>query len=508
VTDPPATFLEVCQWIAWFQMVACMYNGSGSLGRLDQLLWPYYETESRAGTVSDDEAAFHIACLLLKQAAYIQLGGPDVTGRDATNRVSFLVLEATHRLGIPANVGVCVGDQTDPALLRRGVAVLLGDRKGIPKFLGVDRTTEGFAHNGLPIELARQRAYSGCHWSALPGREYALNDCMKLNFARLFEIAFQEMMADAGAPPSVANLWHRFVTHQQRAIAVLAASVAAYLDRAHEVMPELVLDLLCHGPIEQGEDASHGGVEFTNIGLDGAALATVADSFAAVEQCVEQEQRFTWQELAQHLASSWAGPDGEVARLTLRRVPRYGSGGSRADEYARRIAEVFTCQVTQAPTPSRFRFIPGLFSWAAAIAMGQGVGATPNGRRAGEPISHGANPDPGFRRDGAPTAMAAAIATVQPGYGNAAPMQIEVDPGLGAGDGTVDRIAGLIRTHFALGGTQVNINVVDRQRILAAHKDPAQDPDLIVRVTGFSAYFASLSPECRQLVVDRIVTDA
>jgi formate C-acetyltransferase len=139
--------------------------------------------------------------------------------------------------------------------------------------------------------------------------------------------------------------------------------------------------------------------------------------------------------------------------------------------------------------------------------MGKILGATPNGRRAGEPISHGANPDPGFRRDGAPTAMARAIAAVQPGYGNTAPIQLELDPGMSKDEGGVEKIAALIKTHFDLGGTLFNINVVDAEKIREAHKDPSKYPDLVVRVTGFTAYFAALSPAFRQLVVDRLIAE-
>jgi formate C-acetyltransferase len=149
--------------------------------------------------------------------------------------------------------------------------------------------------------------------------------------------------------------------------------------------------------------------------------------------------------------------------------------------------------------------IPGWFSWSATIALGKEVGATPNGRRAGEPISHGANPDPGFRADSAPTAMAKAIAAIQPGYGNTAPIQLELDPGLAAQEGAVEQVAALIRTHFDLGGTLFNINIIDADTLREAHKDPSRYPDLLVRVTGFTAYFASLSPEFRQLVVDRLI---
>ena len=107
--------------------------------------------------------------------------------------------------------------------------------------------------------------------------------------------------------------------------------------------------------------------------------------------------------------------------------------------------------------------IPGLFSWALSIPLGKRLGATPNGRRAGAPISHGANPNNGFRRDGAPTALAAAVAAVQPGYGNTAPLQIDLDPGLSNTPDDVTNVAALIRGHFDLGGTQVNINVLDEE---------------------------------------------
>ncbi|MGC9469589.1 MAG: pyruvate formate lyase family protein [Anaerolineae bacterium] len=508
VSDPPRTFREACQWILWYQITARMYNGSGSLGRLDVLLTPYYERERAEGTLTEEAAIFHIACLLLRDTAYLQLGGPDASGKDVTNEVSYLVLEAAHRLRIPANVGVSVGPTVDPGLLERGVEVMFEDKTGVPKFLGVEQTARGFARNGYDVGLGFERAYSGCHWSAIPGREYTLNDCVKINFAAVFEVAWKDMMSDPDHAPSVARLWEWFTHHLRRGIRAIAASLDFHVDHMHQVFPELVLDLLCHGPIERGEDASHGGVEFYNLCLDGAALATVADSFAALEQRIEQEGRLTWAEIGRHLEADWDGVDGERARQMMRSIPRYGHGGTLGDDYARRIAATFTDLVKDAPTPNGYNMIPGLFSWANTIPMGQGVGATPNGRRAGEPISHGANPDPGYRKDGAPTAMAVAIASVQPGYGNTAPMQMELDPALSKDEGGVENIANLIRTHFELGGTQINLNIMDAQKVLEAHEDPSKYPDLVVRVTGFSAYFASLSPEFRQLVVDRILKES
>src|SRR6185369_6654422 len=161
------------------------------------------------------------------------------------------------RLRIPANVGVAVGDQVDPNLLRRAVEIQFEDKAGYPKFLGVDRTTEGFTRSGFPAELGRLRAYSGCHWLAIPGREYTMNDCVKINLARILEVALAEMLADSQVQPSSADLYRRFDLHLRRAIEVTAQCMDFHVEHMHRVMPELVLDLLCYGPIERGEDASH-----------------------------------------------------------------------------------------------------------------------------------------------------------------------------------------------------------------------------------------------------------
>ena len=508
VTEPPQTFRQAIQWMHWYQLAAKMYNMSGSLGRLDLLLWPFYQQDLTAGRLQDEEAIFYLACHLIHDTSYIQLGGPDASGEDVTNALSFLVLEAAHRLKIPANIGVCVGERVDPVLLQRGVDILFQDQTGIPKFLGIDNTSKGFARNGYPLSLAWQRAYSGCHWSALPGREYTMNDCVKIDFAAVFDVALRELVADQTEAPNMQRLWDAFVRHLSLAVEVTAKGLDFHMEYMHRVFPELMLDLLCYGPIERGLDASHGGVEFVNLCVDGASLATVADSFAAVEQRIEKEHKITWQELLQTLDADWAGEEGERLRRMMRSVPRFGSGDSRADWYAEEVVGLFTRLVKQEKTPAGHNMIPGIFSWAAHILMGKEVGATPNGRHAFGALSHGPNPDPGFRKDGAPTALALAVAHSQCGWGNTSPLQIELDPGLGRNHQGREAVASLIKTHFQLGGTQINLNIVDKAKLLEAHKNPALYPDLVVRVTGFSAYFASLSEEFRQMIIDRVLCES
>jgi pyruvate-formate lyase len=398
-------------------------------GCLDRLLLPFYERESAEGRLDDETAVYCLACLLLNDTKYYQLGGPLPDGRDGTNRLSFLVLEAAHRLRIACNLTIRVHETMDPALFELGVRYLFEDRLGFPRFCGDKGLTQGFARNGFSLELARSRVAVGCHWNAIPGREYTLNDCVKINCAKVFEAAFAEMVS-AGAEPSVRQLWTLYTRHLDRAIDCTARGLDFHMAHQRDNQPELVISLLCHGTVESGRDATEGGVEFYNLCVDGSALATVADSFAALEQRIEREGRMGWEGIARHIRESFSGEEGERVRLMMKQGERYGSGNGLGDAWARRISSDFTRRVTAAPTPGGYRMLPGWFSWSNTLQMGRELGATPNGRRAGEPISHGANPDPGFRKDGAPTAMVKAIAAIQPGYGNTAPIQMEIDPGL------------------------------------------------------------------------------
>ena len=505
IDGPPRTFREACQWLAWFNMASRTYNRDGAGGQLDELLRPYYQRDLSEGRIDDEAAVFTIACLLLNDTRYYQLGGPDAQGHDQTSPLSLLILEAAHRLGSTCNLTIRVHDGLDPKLFRKGVEYLLQDRKGCPRFSGDKALVEGFMRNGYSVELARQRIAVGCNWMALPGLEYTMNDTVKINAAKVFTVAFQEMIATVDVEPSTDELWLRFEDHLRKAVLCAARGIDHQLDHQHLNEPELLLNLLSHGPIERGLNVTNGGVDLYNMCIDGAGLATVADSFAALQQRIEDQRLLSWAQVSQHLGDDYQGTDGERVRLMMQTGPHYGAGSSLGDRWAVKISELLTRLVKEHRTPGGRNMIPGWFSWADTIRLGRQVGATPDGRRSGEPISHGANPKPGFRTDGAATAMVKAVAMVQPGYGNTAPIQLELDPGVADLAGATEILCSLIQTHFELGGTLFNVNIVDADRLREAHKDPSKFPDLVVRVTGFTAYFASLSPDFRQLVLDRMV---
>ena len=506
IDNPPRTFLEACQWIAWFNMVNRTYDRAGSGCQLDLELLPYYRRDIAAGILTPEKATFILACLFLNDPTYYQIGGPDSeSGEDVTNELSFLILEAAHQLKTTVNVTIRCFDKLDRKLFLRGIEILMEDKQACPRFSGDKALVSGFMKNGYSEELARQRIAVGCNWMSLPGLEYTLNDLVKVNMAKVFEVAFLECAQNGKF--GTEEIFRHFAEHLRRAVDCLKQGIDFHLEHQYQNAPELILNLCSHGPIEKGKDASHGGMEYYNIAIDGAGLAVVADSFAAMQQRIETEHILTWADCVKAVLNNFEGQEGRYIQSMLSASCRYGYGGTPADQWALRISELFTRIVRDSRTPNGYLTIPGLFSWANTIAFGKTVGATPNGRKAEEPINHGANPNPGFRKDGAFSAMGNAIAMVQPGYGNTAPWQLELNPMILNQEDAIMNIAAVIDAHFEQGGTLININVVDGKKIREAYLDPTKYPDLVVRVTGFTAYFSALSPEFRKMIVDRIVTD-
>lgn len=503
MTDAPETLREACQWIIWYHLASRTYNRDGAGGQIDTLLQPFYEADIEAGRIDRETAVYYLACFLINDPIYWQLGGPDAEGKDMTSEISYLILEAGDKINTSLNLTVRVHDGMDDGLMRKAVECLIKNRNGWPRFSGDQALVEGFMKNGFDAAMARRRIAVGCNWMSLPGLEYTMNDLVKVNMAKVFEVAFDEVASFSG----VEELWDRFAMHLGRAVHTAAEGIRHHLKYQKYNEPELLLNLLSHGPIEKGLDASDGGAKYYNLAIDGAGLAVVADSFAAIQEHVQQKQDVSWEQLKQAVGSDFCGEENEKLRLLLKKTGRYGKENSTGERWALRIRDEFAALVKAESEPQLCRcFIPGFFSWANTVGFGAAVGATPDGRHAGTPISHGANPVPGFVKDGASLSLAKAIAKIQPGYGNTAPMQWELDPGFAKED-NVSVVEAILKAHFKMGGTLVNVNIMDKDVILKAHKDPSLYPDLVVRVTGFTAYFCMLSPEFRQLVVDRILMD-
>jgi len=497
--DAPKTFREVCQWTAFYNCAARMYTRDGAGFQLDTLLLPYYERDVKAGILDDETAKFLIANLLLIDPHYYQISGVDAEDRDVTNHLSYLILDAADSINIACNLTVRVHENCDREFIKTAVKYLFKNKNGWPRFCNDKALCDGYMRNGIDKKTARERIAVGCHWMCVPGREFPMNDTVKINVAKVLEVALEEMKSEENK--SSERLFELYAKHLKIATEVTAKGINHHLDHIADVTPELIMNLMMYNTIERGEDASRVADLFT-VGIDGAGLAVVADSFGAIEERIEREGVVSWEELYKALEDDFS--DARVHAI-MKSAPKYCGGNTAADRWAKRLTDNLVETVKGQPMPKGRMLIPGWFSWSRTIEYGSKVGATPNGRKAGEPISHGANPNAGFRQDGAVTAQSSGIASVQCGYGNTAPLQLEFDPKIGIEEGGVERVTDLLLAHFNQGGTLININILDKDKLLEANENPDLHPDLVVRVTGFTAYFASLSPKFRELVVKRFL---
>lgn len=506
-SDAPQTFKEAVQWMCWFSMLSRTYNRGSAGGQMESLLGPFYERDSAAGILTDEEAVFYLACMFLQDSRYFQLGGPDVNGKDMTSKISYLSLEAADKINIACNLTIRVHDQLDEEFFKKSVAYLFKNKQGWPRYSSDNALVEGFMRCGYSKELARRRVAAGCHWMCIPGMEYTMNDTVKINLLKVFEVAYREMMDDSSSKKSTEELFSRFEKHLACAVDATGKGIMHHLKYQSKSQPELILNLFQHGLIEKGVNITDGGANFYNMCMDGSGIAVVADSFAACQQRIDDEGKLAFEDLDHHIRANFEDEDGEYIRQMLQHSARYGGGNTLGDQWAQRVSKLYTELVRDLNNQHPgVNFIPGFFSWSNTIKLGKSVGATPNGRKAGYPINHGANPNGGFRKDGAVSSMCNSIASIQPGYGNTAPVQLEIDPQIAGDADGVDKMCAMIKAIMNTGNTLLNINIIDKEKILEAHKDPMKYPDLVVRVTGFTAYFAMLSPEFRQLVVDRIMS--
>lgn len=509
-TEPPKTFREAIQWSNWFSMISRTYNRGSAGGQLEDLFNPFYERDIKAGLLTDEEAVFYLACMFLQDSRYWQLSGPDSHDNDTTCHLSYLALDAADKINIACNLTIRMHDKIDPEFFRKSVEYLFKNKQGWPRYSSDKALMEGFMRCGYPKELARRRVAAGCHWMCIPGMEYTMNDTVKVNMAKVFEVAYDEMMANADSvEPSIDVLWELYRKHLKIAVDATGRGIIHHLTYQTKSQPELILNLFQHGLIEKGVNITDGGANYYNMCVDGSGLAVVADSFAACEQRIDREKRLTYAELTKYLDADYDCANGEYVRQMMLRSERYGGGNTLGDAWAVRVSKLWTSLVRDLveqhkDNPKQVNFIPGFFSWSNTILLGSLLKATPNGRKRGEPINHGANPNGGFRKDGAVTAMCNSIAAIQPGYGNTAPVQLEVDPGIANDAEGVGKMCAMIRGILDSGNTLLNINIIDAKKILEADKDPMKYPDLVVRVTGFTAFFAMLSPKFRKLVVDRV----
>ncbi len=498
-----------------------------SFGRLDQLLWPYYQRDVAAGRLTPARAVELLGCFLgkaaellplfnamateyfsgLSSASGITLGGSDADGGDASNELSFLVLEAYDQLRLrQPNLHLRLHPDSDPALVSRACEVVKGGG-GMPAFFNDATVVPALEQTGVATRDARDYSIVGCVEWGVPGRSFPAAGAAFLSLPAALDRALHggAHADEGGAPRDFASpeaLVTAFRSEVERLVADAVAGNDA-IERAHAgFRPTPLLSLMVDACVEQGADVTAGGARYDSTGMQGVGVADVADSLAAIERLAFDEESSTLPELVAAADRDFAGV-AELAHRAGDRAPKFGQDRGAAEDWARRVADIFCDAVRRHRNPRGGPYLPGFWTMTTHVGFGRRLGALPSGRRAGAPLADGLSPVNGCDSEGPTASLCAGAAAASGKIANGLCLNEKVDPWYLRGEAGTRLLADLTRGYFAAGGMQVQYNVVDAALLQNAKRHPERHRDLVVRISGYSAYFNDLTEEMKDEIIAR-----
>ncbi len=499
----PETFYEAVQ-VLHFSILfdKAIAHGNG-YGRIDQYLLPFYQQGKKDGSLSREDARDLVAELYLKLAGcFFGVGGRKEDGTDAVNELSWVALEAYDLTEIDCNLAVMWHSDIDAAFYAYACDILARYGQATPVLINWDIMYASELRSGIPKEDAWKVCYAGCQWYSIPGKEYCGHDMTSVPGITLLLRALKRGVTEKAA--DFETLYRFFEEEIHYAIRLIQA-VESLTDQVRgDLWPEIVTSMFAHGPIERGQDlAAPRGVDYQYTSFNIAGIPNVADSFTAVKKLVYEKQLYTLEDVVQACEADWAGQ--EIMRQRFLNQPKYGNDLPEADEMYVKVCNSFQ-EIAESYVNRRGGqpFRPCLYSYMSHLSSA-GVGASPDGRRCGEPYSHGINPQAGASKRGMlPMVHSAAAADMRKFQGGS--IQIELQPKFF--DGKEEHFAYIrdfSNAFFKSGGFHLNINIMDLAKLEDAMEHP-ENPEyqqLMVRVTGFSARFVSLSPDFQKDFVSR-----
>ncbi len=496
----PETFAEALQ-LMWLIFVILESEGRthNALGRVDQYL---YDAYLRSALTHDE--ALDLLCQVwakvegFHEVTNICIGGVTPEGEDAVNELSYLVLEATGLVhSASTNLSARLGEKTPDDfflacidLIRTGI--------GFPAVFNDGVNIPMLTHLGIPEEAARDYALVGCVETQVPGRQIAWSDG-RFNMPRIFT----DVVMRLAEFDSYEALWSALVEG-------LRAGLTKYRDDYNRMLnafpperfPDPLLSALTRDCIARGKDLNGGGSEFPRLhGIGMMGLATLADALTAVRKLVFREKRIPAERLVAALKNDFAGEE-ELRLLLVNGAPKYGNDDDECDEIAAEL--VGLCgRLTESFRTSDDGWLQSCMgSNIQNISAGAEVMATPDGRHAGMPLSDAASPCGGRDRNG-PTAFVNSI--VRPDYSqqNCTVVNMRFLPEMFESEAGNLRMLALLRRFVAGGGQEMQFNVTSNDVLERAIAEPEQYGDLIVRISGFSAFFTKLAPEVQRDILRR-----
>lgn len=537
--EPPENFHEALQAL-WFihmlVMVQESYPGPGlSPGRIDQYLFPYYEKDIAEGRLTREQAKEMLECFWIKpNYAYdfiyrvgrtrgitsgygqlITIGGLGPDGEDVSNDLTWLILEVIEEMNLlEPKPNVRLHKNTPDDLLRR-VAGMIAGAQGAPFLLNFDENSiAALRWQGLPEDRLWDYAPVGCLENTLQGDDRSGTVDVNVNLAKAVELTLfdgkDQATGDRVGPRTgdarKFKTWEEFKAAFENQLGALLARFMEFYDFTDALRgqfePTPYLSALVGGCAESGKDVTAAGPEYNYVTVEGVAFATAADSLAAIKKLVYEDGTVKMDDLLEAIDDNFEGHE-KLRQILLNKGPKYGNDDDYADDIARYMSRFWTEEVFKHRTSSGRRYRGGYLSWNYWIAYAPTTAATPDGRKRGTFLSNGLCPVDGSDRSG-PTAVALSVGKLGlESAPNGDSHTISFSPSLLRGAEHVDKLAAYLRAYGEKGGTALQINVIDPDTLRCAQENPSDYSNLLVRVTGYNAYFVMLGKEIQDEIISR-----
>lgn len=539
---PPETFYEAVQSL-WFLFVICQMESNASSfspGRADQYLYPYFKKDILENKLNQEEALEILESLFLKfneivymrnkhSARYfagfpigfnIALGGVDKDGKDIYNELSLLFLQAQYNLGLPQpNLSVRLNKHTSHELIQKAIQVV-AKGSGMPQFFNDEAIIQNMVDDlGISLEDARDYAIVGCVELTTQGNNLGWSDAAMFNFNKALELTLNNgicLLGNKQIGPDFGNLTtyntyeefekafektiNHYIKEMMKAEEVVEAAHQKYL-------PTAFLSSVIDSCIAKGLDVTAGGAKYNLSGIQMIQIANLADSLAVIKKLVYQDNIISREELLQALKDNYEGHD-ILRAIVLNKVPKYGNDVEWVDNLGAKWAKYFRDELKKYTNYRGGKFHTGMYTVSAHVPMGDNVGASPDGRKALEPLADGGL-SPVYGRDlKGPTAVLKSVSRMGNDLTtNGGLLNMKFLPQFFNSQVGCDKFESLLRAFIELKIPHIQFNVVNKEDLLDAKIHPERHKSLTIRVAGYTAYFVELSGKLQDEIIERTAYD-
>lgn len=551
----PKTFWQALQlWHFATTITLIESNGhSVSYGRMDQWLYTYYENDIKNRVITKDFAQELLECAFIKTGnpsklkdrstvsvrngrgwggESLTVGGVDENGKDATNDLTFMLLEASVHTRM-MNPWVCVRmHENTPYELKVKAVECIRAGYGHPKLFNDRTAIKAMQRKGMSLQQARNYEVVGCVEPDLPGKEYGYHDAAYINIAKVMELALNggrcidcskncpnySHCAGIGKAlgPNTGSLKNfktidEVIKSFNNQMDFWTTNMCDQLNIIDEVQKELkpipYASAFFEGCIENAKDLGEGGATYNFTGPQASGIGTCADILSTIKQLVFDEKKYTGTQLLQAVKDNWEGHEVLYALVNSSKVHHYGNDDDYADELFKEVFECYCKNITGRKNPRGGAFCPGVYTVNANVGLGMGLGASLDGRKSGEPISDNMGPvhtNIASHDINGPTAISNSVTKVDHSLAtNGTLLNWKFPPECVAGIQGRDNLIGFIDSYFEQGAMHCQFNIMSTAMMKAAMKNPDDYKDMLVRVAGYSAYFVELGKPLQMDLIRR-----